>query len=89
MTRPTLFEDVERIVEAMRSGGQKAANDLFQQIVKDRKLIAWEIPVLKEKAQLAMCEAGLWQPAPKPAVPAPQPEGDTVPVDQSPVKENA
>jgi hypothetical protein len=37
MTRPTLFEDRDKIVEAMRTGGREAAGAEFLRIVKERQ----------------------------------------------------
>jgi hypothetical protein len=59
MTRPTLFEDVQKVVEAMRTGGRDAASAEFARLAKERSLLQWEASVFRDKARQAMIDAGL------------------------------
>jgi hypothetical protein len=65
MTRPTLFEDVQAIVDAAKAAGDvqvdrmAAANAKYLALVKERKLLHWETHVLKEKVLSALRDAKL------------------------------
>lgn len=65
MTRPTLFEDVAKVVEAMKTGGRDGASAEYLRLCKERKLLAWEASVFKAKCHDALVDAGL-MPALKP-----------------------
>jgi hypothetical protein len=62
MTRPTLLEDVNTVVETMRTSGQEVARAKYAELVMLRKLAAWEEQVFRSKCQEAMTDAGLWSP---------------------------
>lgn len=53
------MKDVDAIVEAMTNGGKEAANDIFNKLLKERKLAPWELQALKTLSLDRMKEKGL------------------------------